>query len=76
MRPAGSPAKAKQTGGLRPASEGMNKSIPTVEEFDRWHKAGGAPRLRFPPWRRVPPSIHPERAAHHIPDPIMDHEVR
>ena len=37
MRPAGSPAKAKQSGALRPASEGMNGRLPTVEEFDRWY---------------------------------------
>ena len=38
MRPAGSPAKAQQTGGLRPASEGMKIWIPTVEEFGRWYE--------------------------------------
>ena len=38
MRPAGSPAKAKQTGGLRPAFEGSERRMPTAEEFGRWYE--------------------------------------
>ena len=47
MRPAGSPAKAKQTGGLRvtrvaclrhDALEGLQMRIQTVEAFDRWYQ--------------------------------------
>jgi len=36
MWPAGGPAKAKRTGGLRPASEQAEKRMPAVEAFGRW----------------------------------------
>lgn len=35
MRPAGNPAKAKQTGGSRPTLEGQQVLIPTVEATER-----------------------------------------
>jgi galactonate dehydratase len=38
MRPAGSPAKAKETGGFRPAPEGQQKAIPTVILHGRWYE--------------------------------------
>jgi len=38
MRPAGSPAKAKETGGFRPAPEGQQKVMPTVILHGRWYK--------------------------------------
>jgi len=41
MRPAGSPAKAKETGGFRPAPEGQQKAIPTVILHGRWYEAAG-----------------------------------
>jgi hypothetical protein len=41
MRPAGSPAKAKETGGFRPAPEGQQKAMPTVILHGRWYE--GAP---------------------------------
>ena len=47
MRPAGSPAKAKQAGGLRPAPEGMNRRMPTVDEFDRWYQKARRQALRL-----------------------------
>ncbi len=46
MRPAGSPANAKEPGGFRvtpqaclrhDAPEGTKKRMPEVEAFDRWH---------------------------------------
>jgi hypothetical protein len=51
MRPAGSPAKAKETGGFRPAPEGRQKAIPTVILHGRWYERdaqapAGEPRER------------------------------
>jgi len=45
MRPAGGPAKAKETGGFRPAPEGQQKAIPTVILHGRWYQeaGGGSP---------------------------------
>ena len=47
MGAAGGPAKAKETGGFRPASEGRNILMPAVEEFDRWHQSTRAPDARI-----------------------------
>jgi len=38
MRPAGTPAKAKETGGFRPAPEGRQKAMPTVIVHGRWYE--------------------------------------
>jgi len=46
MRPADGPAKAKHTGGLRPAPEGAEKRMPAVEAFGRWY----ACRIGFLGW--------------------------
>ena len=55
MRPAGNPAKIRQTGGLRvtrvaclrhDAFEGLQMLIPTVEAFDRWYQSTVAPLSR------------------------------
>ena len=39
LRPAGRPAKAKPSGGSRPAFESVNKPMPTVEEFGHCMRA-------------------------------------
>ena len=35
---AGGPAKARETGGFRPAPDGRNILVQAVEEFDRWYQ--------------------------------------
>ena len=49
MRLAGSPAKASQPGGLRPAPEGMNTPIPTVAIRERWQEVEERRPSRTPP---------------------------